>query len=383
MPENDRNTEPTKENRSARAVRVLLLVIFAAVLAAYAFLKFYSPDPDANVNAPDAGGTQNGGAFAGLEQRRGRYNFLVVGLDRVSRSTDIMMIVSYDVGAGRISVVQIPRDTYVKTDEVTTVVRINSYYAAYFNKAVASGDGDPSKTAVSRLAAMIEKNFGVRVNYTAVLDLDGFVNIIDAVGGVWLDIPEDMFYEDPYQDLYIDIKAGYQHLDGEHAMQFVRYRKGYVQQDIGRQDALKNFAAALLAQVKDNFNIGTVADISGVVLSNIRTNIGAADFIYFAKSALSVELSDVTMATLPGEPAMVGNASVYVLYRDDTISLLNEYLNVFDTALGGEGFDRDRVMYVHGDEASERIYYSPAGSMTDRGHSAGELYDDPLEIPRN
>ncbi len=376
---------------TARALLFLLFVLAAVAVAFTLFLKFYVPDPDTNVNIPVGGtgddfpgvGTSGGETdFTGKLQKAGRYNFLIVGLDRASRSTDIMMIVSYDVGAGRISVVQLPRDTYVKTADVTTVRRINSYYAVYYNRANKNGDADPDMAALTGLAAMIEKNFGVRINYSAVVDLDGFVNIIDAVGGVWIDVPYDMFYEDPYQDLYIDLKAGYQHLDGERAMQFVRFRKGYVQQDIGRQDALKNFMAALMAQLKQNLNISTVVGVSGEVMKNMRSNIGAADFVYFAKSALSVDLSNVMMETLPGEPTMVDGASVYVLYRDDTIDVLNKYLNVFDRPLTREEFDRDEVMFVHGDDTSEEIYNSPAGTASSEGYNAGDINENPIDIPR-
>ncbi len=385
---------PKKKSGNGKALFVLLILVAACAFLAILYLKTYSPDPDANKNPlfPGMEGAYGdalpglpeygGDAFSGMKQERGRYNFLIVGLDRASNSTDIMMVVSYNVVDGKINIVQIPRDTYIKTDDIKSVGRINAYYAVYYNSAKKNGADSPELLAVSNLAALIERNFRVRINYSAVVDLDGFVKIIDAVGGVDLTIPEDMFYEDPYQDLYIDLKAGYQHLDGEHAMQFVRYRKGYVQQDLGRQNALKNFMSALMSQMKERMSIKMLAEITGTVTENLTSNIGASDFLYFGRSALSVDLSQVHMMTLPGESASVGGASVYVLYRDDTIAMINEYLNVFGVPVDKESFDPDGCMYRADSEASRKIYESPLGTAGNKIYDASDVSDDPIDIPR-
>lgn len=385
----ERGDADTKRSRPFLAAFLFLIVAFVLIFAAY--LRNYAPDPEANINLPVGAGADMPGiitpdydedVFAGMKQVKGRYNFLLVGLDRVSRSTDIMMIVSYDVKSGQINVVQIPRDTYLTQDGIRGAFRINSYYSVYYNYANRNDFDDPEMSAITSLAALIEHSLRVRINYCAVVDLEGFVNIVDAVGGVYLDVPVDMFYEDPYQDLYIDLKAGYQHLDGEHAMQFVRFRKGYVQQDIGRQDALKNFMAAFMTQVKENLSVTTVVNVAAEVMKNMRTNISAADFVYFGKSALSVDLSGVKMMTLPGEAVTVDGASVYVLCRDDTVAALNKYLNVFDTDITGEDFDPDRVLCKEGDEASLKIYEKPLGSVTNPEYNAEDVNDNPIDIPR-
>ena len=372
---------------------VFIICAVALLMGIMAFFKYYEPDPNKHTyesfNTPGQKEEPNdgylptlsepwGGGEDKITQNEGVYNFLIVGLDKVSNSTDIMMVVSYDVKNGGINVVQIPRDTYFHLDG-TSVKKINSYYAVFYNRARKDGVEDPQDRAMSNLASMIETNFGIRLNYCAVVSVEGFVKIIDAVGGVWLDIPYDMHYEDPYQDLYIDLHAGYQHLDGEHAMQFVRFRKGYVEQDIGRQDALKNFMAALMAQLKSNLSVGAVADIVGTVIQHMRTNISLADFIYFAKNALSVDLANVKMTTLPGEPAMAGGASVYVLYRDDTVAFLNKYVNVFDRQITRETFDPNGCMV---DDDVRDIYEMPLGTTVNEEYNAGDVNDDPIDIPR-
>ena len=397
-------TEPERPRKKRRSklglvITTLLLMMTAAMMLLVLYFKGYAPDPDKNKYndlhwlAPDSGeadpsvnpgNSSHGGndSFVSQSQKVGRYNFLIVGLDKISRSTDIIMIVSYDVDAGKINVVQIPRDTYLETADVSTVLRVNSYYSVYYNRAKKNGADDPQMTALKGLAGMIETNFGVRLNYCALVDLEGFINIIDAIGGVYIDIPHDMFYEDPYQDLYIDLKAGYQRLDGQHAMQYVRFRKGYVEQDIGRQNALKNLMSALLAQLKQNLNVTTVAKLATEVMGHLKTNIDAQDFVYFAKAALSVDLENVRMITLPGAPTTVKGASVYVLYRDDTIDVINKYLNVFPKDLTREDFDQNSVMYDPDSERLTMIYETPSGSSERPEYNAGDLSENPIDVPR-
>ena len=81
-----------------------------------------------------------------------------------------------------------------------------------------------------------------------------------------------MKYTDKYQNPYIDSKKGEQWLDGEKAMQFVRYRSGYVNADVGRTNALKIFMSALLKQVKENMNVSTLSKCATEILSNMSLN---------------------------------------------------------------------------------------------------------------
>lgn len=88
---------------------------------------------------------------------------------------------------------------------------------------------------------LLEDGLGIPVDFWAIVDLDGFSGIVDAVGGVEMDLTYDMDYEDPDQDLYIHLKKGVQTLNGDQAEQFVRFRYGYAQGDIGRVDGSESF----------------------------------------------------------------------------------------------------------------------------------------------
>lgn len=394
------------KNLSASAIVMIafIIVIFLVVAVGGGFIVFYTPDP--NNDDPfgndteykyvtDSDGstyieTDSNGDFVFVTpsetesdktQERGIYNFLLLGHDKVSKNTDIMMIISYDTGEGRISIVQIPRDTYIKVDNVNSS-KINAAYSAYYSRARKNGDDDPDMSALTKVASMIQKNFGVRINYAAVVDLEGFKNIVDIIGGVYIDVPSDMKYSDPVQGLYIDLKKGEQWLDGETAMQFVRYRKGYVSQDLGRQDAMKIFMSAVLRQVKNNFSASMVMKLAGEVLDNMKTTIDLADFIYFGKSALSIDLSKVYMTTLPGDSTMVDGASVYVLYRADTVKIINEHLNVFAEDMNEADFDPNRAMTSETSEKVQKIYNMPEGSSQMKVYNAFDINEESINIPK-
>lgn len=356
------------------AVTVAVLSIAAAVM----FLMFYTPELKEQISGTDGALTPT---LPDKTEKTGRYNFLVVGCDSISGSTDIMMVVSYDVKGGEVSIVQIPRDTYITVDNINSV-KINSAYAAYYNRAKRADLTDPETAALERLAYMIGDNFGIRIDYAASVEIDGFVDIINAIGGVWVDVPCDMKYSDPSQGLYIDLEKGPQKLDGEAAMCFVRYRSGYAMQDLGRQDALKIFMAALLRQMKESFSIKTVESIAEVVGESVLTTVDTADIIYFCKSLLTVDLAEINMLTLPGESTLANGAYVYVLYREDTAALINEHLNVYSEVFAPEDFDRNGAMTSE-DPAIGSVYRKPLGTANIKVYTAEGVNGDSIYIPEN
>ncbi|MCD7831837.1 MAG: LCP family protein [Firmicutes bacterium] len=375
-------------------VIVLCVFLFVLVAAAGGFLVFYEPDTSGNMITAykyvtdeegnvmyetDEEGNMVYAVNSSADQTSGKYNFLVVGHDKISRNTDIIMIVSYDTYEGSISIVQIPRDTYVNVDFMSSH-KINAAYTKYYSLARSAGSENPDYDALMSLSALITENFGVKINYAAVFDIEGFANVIDILGGVWIDVPYDLNYEDPGQNLYIHLSAGYQLLDGDQAMQFVRYRKGYAEQDLGRQDAMKIFISALLSQLKANMSVSAVSEIASELLDNMISNIGLADFIYFAKSALSVDLSKVYLMTLPGVSMTVNGASVYVLYKADVAEIISNYLNVYVDDFDTDDFDPYGIFTSDSSSVSE-VYNSPLGTGEYIVYNAADVNENSIDIP--
>ena len=382
----------------------IVIVIITSLIAAYSI--FYHPTPDNTppfntdgttpadtpvagttpVDTPSVGTTPSGSSFGttpapttpapttpapttppivdpwGYDEDQ--YNFLVLGSDAVALNTDVLMLVSYNVREGSLAVMQIPRDTYIRTD-ASSYKKLNSVYPALYVKAKADGKSNPELAALNELATILETSLCVNIHYSAIMNLEGFANIVDAVGGVTIDVPFDMEYKDPDQNLDISIKAGVQTLSGELASQFIRFRADYKLADVSRINVQKIFMTAFIKQVKENISLSSITAIVEQAIKYVKTDISLADMIYFAKSALSIDLSNVTMLTLPGSVVNYEGLSYYVLNRNATRDAINQYFNIYNTEISTAIFDPDCI-YNNADSADINYAYNArSGNISD------------------
>ena len=152
------------------------------------------------------------------ERRERFFTFLIFGLDE-GANTDTIMVAGFDEIARRGYIINIPRDTHVNVQR--NLRKINAAYAA------GRRHGGGHEGGVEQLKREVQTLIGFRPDFYVMLQMDVVVDIIDEIGGVEINVPFHMRYtEDTCQDLYIDIPAGVQVLDGINAMHFARYRYG-------------------------------------------------------------------------------------------------------------------------------------------------------------
>ncbi len=204
------------------------------------------------------------------------------------------------------------------------------------------------------LAVLIYYNFGIPCDFYANVNISGFRNIVDAIGGVDVYVPNRMYYNDPYQDLHIDIPAGNQHLDGKKAEQFVRFRSGYYSADIGRIEAQKIFMTAFIKKICSPQTVTKIGDIVEVISENLTTNLSVSDAMYFATRAIEIDFSNIVMLTMPGASQYVGNVSYYLADKEQIIETVNTYLNKYSKPLTEEQFCIE-VSSTKGSQASEAV----------------------------
>ena len=137
---------------------------------------------------------------------------------------------------------------------------------------------------------MIGDQLGIPVDYTVQVDLKGFVALVDAIGGVDFDVPIDMDYEDPYQDLYIHIPAGMQHLSGEEAIKVVRFREGYASQDIAPDgDGSRHFLERAVAQqTLQVSNLTKVDQFVKIFQQYVETDLTLGNLAWLGSKAISI-----------------------------------------------------------------------------------------------
>lgn len=242
------------------------------------------------------------------QEKEDRINVAIFGVDKDGYRTDVIFVVSFNPNTYEINLVSVPRDTKVTmTDEMIKGIESRNGTIPYVGNERATckinevhayaGKGYRNEYSV----LMLEDLLGIEIDHYAKIDLEGFKDVVNAIGGVDMEIPEDMFYEDPYQDLYINLKAGYQHLDGKKAEQLVRYRS-YAQGDLKRITLQQSFLRELGRKVLTTE--GLLNDLPKLIKTLIKyfeTDVTIIDALKYVKYIKNINIDNVTMETIPGE----------------------------------------------------------------------------------
>ncbi len=271
-----------------------------------------------------------------------RLNVLILGKDNTSGLCDVIMLVSYNVTDSSLGVVQIPRDTYLKYTS-------SSYKK--INGAVASLGSERA------LCDLLEDAFCIEIDHYVSLKLDAIGKLVDAIGGVEINVPSDMDYEDPAQGLSIHIKKGLNLLDGRTAEQFVRFRSGYTTGDLGRMDAQKLFLAALANKLKNEVSVFEMGVLVASLSDSVKTSFPLSEMISLSKKALAISPENIRFVTLAGESAVAkkSGASYYVISKDSSREIINSF---FGVDVNEHDFDKNKL-FLNGDYTEfKNIYYS-------------------------
>ena len=298
-------------------LRFILILLFAAV-AVYAgyHCLFRAPEQlDQPVQTPEELSPEEEALRSHLERKPDFYTILVSGVDDHNGGSDTNILVAVDVANGSIYGVSVPRDT----------------------KAIINGDAHKINFAYNAggtalMAETISDQLGIPVDYTVQVDLQGFVALVDAIGGVTFDVPIDMHYEDPYQNLYIHIDKGLQTLNGENAMKVVRFRSGYASQDLGRMQTQQAFLKAAAKQTLTPSNLNKIDDFVKIFQSYVETDLTLGNLAWLGKEAIAMGSDAISFSTLPNE----WKSPYIYLNQDETLALINQYLNPYVEDRGAE-----------------------------------------------
>lgn len=246
-------------------------------------------------------------------KKKEEINALVCGTNQ--DLTDTMIYVNYDVKNGKVAMMSIPRDTYI-TNEYCNGHKLNSLYRG---------------KNVQPFINQIEELIGVDIDYYLIFDSKMLHEIVDAVGGVEVDVPIRMKYDDPTQNLHIDLKPGVQVLNGKQAEQFVRYRKGndgsgYAMGDLQRTEVQQQFIKNFISTVLSTKNLTKIPDLINIALDNTDTNITAREALKYSTDVIKVDTSNITSCTAPGEAKYVNGVSYFVLDEAKTKTLVENKL---------------------------------------------------------
>ncbi len=242
-----------------------------------------------------------------------RVNVLMVGINQ--NMTDTIMLVSWNMDTNKIDIISVPRDTYYERKGYSSPAqkKINAAYGA--------------EGIIGTANSVSDVLYGIPINYYAVVDYDSVRTIVDGIGGVPVNVEKAMKYDDPTDTppLHINIPAGEQVLDGDHAVQYLRYRKGnhgggYAEGDIGRVKAQQEFVKSAFKQALDHGLIDSVK----LITKNVESDITVGAATKFALKAVGLDSDAISTYTLPGVGQYIGNVSYFIQDKDETKDMLRE-----------------------------------------------------------
>ncbi len=375
MKNQKRRPKKAKFSMGKMLLIAIMVLIAASIVCAVSYLRNHRPSVDTDVPfdittvGPDtsnnAGPQDTDADVTPDEEQYVRdtdvVNFFVVGRDKESWNTDVMMIVNFNMKDGSLGILQIPRDTYINAEDYHG--RLNAALATFRNRIRTDDPKISSKelldSGMGKVVELLEKSMCIQLDGYVHVDLAGFKEIVNAIGGVYMDVPYEMDYEDPEQNLYIHLEPGPQLLTGEKAEMFVRFRSGYVQADIGRIDAQKIFMTALFKQLKSNLSIARIPALAGQIIKYVTTDVPLEDVIIYAKELLGVDMAKVSMMTLHGTAHQTqSGAWYYVMNRASALNMVNEYFNVYNKDITEELFDQARIFTDESYAPFSNIYYA-------------------------
>lgn len=217
-------------------------------------------------------------------------------VDDVGRS-DTLMLATIDPDRNKAALLSIPRDTRV---------RISGYGYDKINAAFAYGG--------ERLTQSTVENFlGVDIDHYVIINTRAFVKIIDAIGGIDINVEKRMYYEDPWDDdggLIIDLYPGLQHMDGKTAVTYVRYRDE--EGDIGRIKRQQKFMQACMDKITSPAILISLPSVIKEVIGSVRTDLSIRQLLEFAGTLKEAQANGLQTEMVPGRPLYIDEVSYWI-----------------------------------------------------------------------
>lgn len=247
-------------------------------------------------------------------------NILLIGTDignvnqvdnQADKRTDTIMVLNYNPQNKNLHIVSIPRDTLINVNGKNA--KINSAYEI---------------GGYSKIKSEVENLLAININYMVKIDYTAFDEIIDAIGGVDMEIDRNMIYDDPVQNLHINFKAGETvHLDGKKAEEFFRWREnndgsGFANGDLDRIENQHKFISKVIEKCTSPLMIFRVPKIMSAVGDNVETNMSTFDVLSYGMKFMGLKQENVTMSTITGTEKTINGESFVVFDKNANKEIL-------------------------------------------------------------
>ena len=353
---------------------VLAVLAIAVCLAARAWITLPTvPNlPSGTVTTDEGDMTFDGAELPNVAKsgrKDGVYTFLLVGQDTGGGgNTDTMLLVTFDSVNKEVHGMSLPRDTMINSSHSGAGHRLNAVYN--YNK---GSDPDTQlEKGITALKREVGKLTGIIPDFYVVVQWEAVGELVEAIGGVEFDVPFDMDYDDPAQDLHIHLKAGQQTLSGEDAMGLIRWRHNndysvqYPNGDLGRVQTQQAFLKAVAAECLKPEILLKAPSLAQIFMENVETDLSIGNILAFAQLAAGMDTeNNVNFVTMPWVDAKYPGVSMILPDVDQLLELLNDGFNPYQDEIQSSDL---QVLYRNSD-----------GSY---GVTGGTLLDSSLSRPR-
>jgi len=287
------------------------------------------------------------------DARKTSYTYLVLGVDAAAGNTDVIMLFSYNGETNSYSILGVPRDTYFAPSSYPH--KINGYIPS------STQGRNMDLSDVTAFSHILSDSLGIEIDGTALYTMSAVEGIVDAIGGVEVNIPTDISgkLEDGST---VHLKAGKRSLNGKEAVFFIRHRGSYLLGDLGRMDAQKLFVSAFINKLKSGFNLEVAIKLLTYRDEGIITDINTGELISFAlKNITKIKDASGKFATLPGKAVSSSNGVSYYSVNKLASEKLLRYMDFrISSAFDKSCFFRsnDEMLYtVYSDSGVEYKIY--------------------------
>ena len=297
-----------KKNKSSYVKYILILVvvfILSGMVGAFFANALVDNKPDYNEDDKK-----------GMLVANDKATVMIMGVDEraddVGRS-DTLMIATLDQDKNQAALLSVPRDTRVK---------IKGHGFDKINAAYAYGGRKLTQETIESL-------LNTHIDHYIKINVHGFTKIIDALGGIDIDVEKRMYYEDPWDDdggLYIDLQPGMQHMDGKTAITYVRYRDE--EGDIGRIKRQQNFMKAVMDKLVSPTIIPKLPAIVSAVSDSVETDMSVSEILSFLGTLQDAKDNGLKSEMLPGKPVYIEGISYWVPDISKTRQILANTLGI-------------------------------------------------------
>lgn len=341
----------SKKKKTGKVILIILLVIALLAGGVYVALEYFIDPPEQNEE-----GVNNNNNVNHVDGRKdGVYTFLVAGTDQISNNTDTIMVGSFDTVNGKLNIVSIPRDTLINIQHEVKKANAAYHYANYYKDIEGSSYYGTDPVASMR-KELVKSMLGFDVDKYVLVNLKAAEEVVDAIGGVEFDLPQDMNYDSKRQDLHIHLNKGPQTLSGEQFVQVMRFRSSYAGGDLERIEMQHKLLRALADQMLTLGNVPNISKVAQIVADNMQTDMNTENIIYFIKEFLKLDKDDIQFLTMPklNTGSVFGYSYVFTDI-DAWLKMVNDSLNPWTTEVTAQNVDI--ITYKDG------CFYSTTGEV--------------------